>query len=316
MPKAASTATTRFAYLGPEGTFTEQALRTLPAAAKGTLLPAATILETLDLVRSGGADAGLVPLENSVEGSVAVTLDALAAGEPLLITREVLLPVTFCLAANAEVALAEVRTVGAFPVTEAQCRGWLRTHLPSAEVVTTVRSNADAAVRAAAGEFDAVLTAPLAADRHRLVQLAKEVGDYPDAVTRFVLVTGPGPLPARTGYDRTSLVAFIADNHAGALMEVLTEFAVRGINLTRIESRPTKERLGQYCFLLDCEGHVADARVGEALAGLRRICADVRFLGSYPRAGADSAPPRKGRTDADFAGSAAWLARIRQGHVD
>jgi prephenate dehydratase len=314
VPTAASTAPTRFAYLGPEGTFTEQALRTLPAAVEGTLLPAATILETLELVRSGAADAGLVPLESSVEGSVAVTLDALAAGDPLLITREVLLPVTFCLAATAEVALEDIRTVGAFPVTEAQCRGWLRAHLPAAEVVTTVRSNADAAVRAR--EFDAVLTAPLAADRHRLAQLAKEVGDYADAVTRFVLVTGPGPLPPRTGYDRTSLVAFIADNHAGALMEVLTEFAVRGINLTRIESRPTKERLGQYCFLLDCEGHVDDTRVGEALAGLRRICADVRFLGSYPRAGADSAPPRKGRTDADFADSAAWLARIRAGHLD
>jgi len=132
-------------------------------------------------------------------------------------------------------------------------------------------------------------------------------------VTRFVLVSRPGPLPARTGHDRTSLVAFIADNHTGALLEVLTELAVRGIDLTRIESRPTKQRLGRYSFSIDCAGHVADAGVGEALAALRRICVDVRFLGSYPRADDDVPAPRTGTADADFADAAAWLSRLRAG---
>jgi prephenate dehydratase len=136
-------------------------------------------------------------------------------------------------------------------------------------------------------------------------------------VTRFVLVSRPAPPPAPTGDDLTSLVAFIAHDRTGALLEVLTEFAVRGINLTRIESRPTKERLGRYCFFLDCSGHIADSRVGEALMGLRRICADVRFLGSYPRTddAQTPSPRRPGTADEDFADAAAWLARVRQGQL-
>jgi prephenate dehydratase len=108
-------------------------------------------------------------------------------------------------------------------------------------------------------------------------------------------------------------VAFIADDHPGALLELLTEFAVRGVNLTRIESRPTGAGLGRYCFSVDCEGHVADARVGEALSALRRICADVRFLGSYPRADGVATPPREGVSDTEFRDAVAWLAAIREG---
>jgi len=145
--------------------------------------------------------------------------------------------------------------------------------------------------------------------------LASEVSDVADAVTRFVVAGRPGPVPAATGADRTSLVAFLREDHPGALMELLTEFAVRGINLTRIESRPTGDGLGKYCFSIDCEGHLDDARVGEALMGLRRVCADVRFLGSYPRHDGGRAQVRPGTSDAEFAQAAAWLGRLRYGRV-
>ena len=150
--------------------------------------------------------------------------------------------------------------------------------------------------------------------------LAEQIGDHADAVTRFALVSRPGPPPMPTGDDLTSLAVYIAHDRVGALLAVLTELAVRGVNLTRIESRPTGERLGRYVFFLDCTGHVADVRLGEALRGLRRICADVRFLGSYPasHAGRRDAAGRRspaGTADADFADAEAWLARLRAGEL-
>lgn len=301
---------TRFTYLGPEATFAEQALRTLPGTRTGVLTPSPSVPDALDSVRLGDSDAALVPLENSVEGSVSVTLDELATGRPLAIIREVLLPVSFVLLVQAGTRLTEVRTVASHPHGEAQCRGWLRKHLPDASVHNAL-STSDAAAAVARGEYDAALAAPLAAARHHLEVLAEDVHDTDGAVTRFVLLTRPGRPPDPTGNDRTSVVVFIADNHTGALLEVLTEFAVRGIDLTRIESRPTKERLGRYCFCIDCAGHVADARVGEALAALHRICADVRFLGSYPRADGEVAAQRPGTSDEDFAEAADWLAALR-----
>ena len=304
---------TRFAYLGPEGTFAEAALRTIPAAAKGTALPQPTVHAAIEAVRAGDADAAVVPLENSVEGSVASTLDELATGEPLVITREVLLPVTFSLLVRPGTTAAAVKTVATHPHAEAQTRRWLREQLPRAEVLLTA-STAGAAVAVAAGEYDAAVAAPIAGTRNRLAALADDIADTPGAVTRFVLLARPGPPPEPTGADKTSLVAFIRHDHTGALLEVLTEFAVRGVNLTRIESRPTGERLGRYCFYFDAEGHVAEARVGDSLAALRRICADVRYLGSYPRGGPGE-PPRlpPGRDDAAFADAAAWLGRLRRG---
>jgi prephenate dehydratase len=318
----------RFTYLGPEGTFAEQALRTLAAAERGTRTPARTVPEALDAVRAGDADAALVPLENSIGGAVGVTLDELATGQPLLISREVVLPVEFVLAARTPVALESVRTVAAHPQAATQCRGWLRQHLGRATVVDAL-SNGAAAADAAAGTYDAAVCAPIGAGRHRLSVLADAIADRP-AVTRFALVTRPAPPPEPTGDDVTTLAVSIAHDRVGALLAVLMELAVRGVNLTRIESRPTGERLGRYAFFLDCTGHVADAGVGEALQGLRRICADVRFLGSYPRhrdavAAADAAdattaplspPPQPGLTDRDFTDAAAWLARIRAGRFD
>lgn len=309
----------RFVYLGPEGTFAEQALRTLAAAENGTRTPARSVPEALDAVRAGDADAALVPLENSIGGAVGITLDELATGDPLMISREVVLQVEFVLAARTAAPLESVRTLAAHPQAAAQCRRWLQLHLPDATVVDSL-SNSAAAAAVTAGQYDAAICAPIATGRHRLTVLADKIADHPEAVTRFALVTRPGPPPAPTGDDLTSLAVYISHDRVGALLAVLTELAVRGVNLTRIESRPTGERLGRYAFFLDCAGHVAEARVGEALQGLRRICAEVRFLGSYPRhrppgtAGSEPpvpAPP--GLADADFAAAAAWLARIRNG---
>lgn len=310
----------RYAYLGPEGTFSEAALRTLPAAAKADLWPQLSVAAALDAVRRGEADHALVPIENSVEGSVSETLDELASGDPLMVTREVVLPVSFALMSRPGTGLHAVRRIATHPHAHAQCRRWLSTVLPDAEVVPAL-STADAARSLAddGASHDAAIAAPIAAERYRLEVLATDVADNPDAVTRFVLVSRPGQPPLPTGHDKTSLVAFISDDHAGALLEVLTEFAVRGVNLTRIESRPTGERLGRYCFSIDCEGHVDDARVGEALTGLRRVCPDVRFLGSYPRAdsgpAADAAMKDAADKDALYRDAAAWLGRIRNGKL-
>jgi prephenate dehydratase len=305
----------RFVYLGPEGTFTEAALRTLPAAERGVRTPARSVPEALEAVRAGDADAALVPLENSVGGAVPVTLDELVTGSPLVITREVVIPVEFVLAAREPTPLASIRSVAAHPQASAQCRNWLLAHLPDA-VVVDVLSNAAAAISAAAGEHDAALCAPIGVPRNKLTVLADKVADHADAVTRFALLSRPGPVGEPTGDDVTSLAVSIRHDQVGALLAVLTELSVRGINLSRIESRPTGEQLGTYFFFLDCTGHVAETRMGEALQGLRRICAEVRYLGSYPRHRHhdEDPPPAVPRlSDADFADSAAWLTRLRAG---
>ena len=302
----------RFGYLGPAGTFSEAALRTLPAADRADHLPSVSVADALDAVRRGDAGGAVVPLENSVEGSVAETLDELAAGDPLQIVREVLIPVTFALMARPGTPLQDIATVTTMPHAEAQVRRWLRRELPKAKFVAAP-STADGARAVAAGEADAAVAAPLAAERYRLDVLADDIADSPGAVTRFVLVMRPGPPPPPTGADRTTVMAFIAEDHPGALLELLTEFAVRGVNLTRIESRPTGVGLGRYYFSIDAEGHVSLARVAEALAAIRRECADVRFLGSYPRADEIAPTERPGTSDLDFSDAHAWVERIRRG---
>lgn len=304
----------RYAYLGPEGTFTEQALRSLAAAAKADLQPCSTVTVALDAVRSGDADGAVVPIENSVEGSVPVTLDELATGEPLMITREMTVPIAFSLFARVGTQREDIRRVATHPHAAAQTRRWVATHLPNA---ITVHSPSTAAAAAALSEpdppWDAAISAPLAGEHYRLATLAEGIGDNPDAVTRFVLVSRPGVPAPPTGADKTSLVAFIRDDHPGALLELLEEFQLRGVNLSRIESRPTGVGLGRYCFSIDAEGHIEDARVGEAMMGLRRNCADVRFLGSYPRVDGVKTEVRAGTTGRDFSDAAAWLARLRDG---
>ena len=309
----------RLGFLGPCATFTEQALRTLPESVGAELVPCASSGAVLAAVRDGSVDAGCVPFENSVEGAVAAVLDGLVEDPALVITREVVLPVRFTVMVRPGTTAADVRTVASHPHGEAQTRGWLAANLPHADVLLTP-STSEAAAQVARGEVDAAVAAPLAAEQHGLAVLAEDVGDTADAVTRFVLLSRPGPPPASTGADRTSLVA-TTENRPGALLAVLSELSVRGVDLTRIESRPIKDRHGEYWFHLDCTGHVADPAMGEAMAALHRRCTKVRYLGSYPRA---NGAPTSGSTaiepiDASVAGAerfeaaAAWLADVRAG---
>lgn len=314
----------RLAFLGPRATFTEQALLRLPEAEGAQLLPCATTTGALAAVRGGAADAACVPIENSVEGGVPAVLDALVVDPPLVIVRETQLAVRFALLARPGTTLAEIRTVASHPHGEAQTRHWLAANLPHA-TVSMSSSTAEAAAQVARGEIDASVSAPVAASVHGLEILADDIADTAAAVTRFVLVRPPCPPPPPTGMDRTSLAA-TTENRPGALLSILTELAVRGIDLTRIESRPIKDRHEEYWFHLDCTGHVAQPAMGEALAALHRRCLRVRYLGSYAR----SQPPDElGVTepavdrrrpesvadaeDARFAAAAEWLAGVRSG---
>ncbi|MFT4010427.1 MAG: prephenate dehydratase [Nocardioidaceae bacterium] len=315
MSEATETAT-RYAYLGPEGTFTEQALRSLPEAVDASLQPAATVTVALDAVRDGQADGAVVPIENSVEGSVPVTLDELALGQPLMILREMTVPVAFALLASPGTTIGQIRRVATHPHAAAQTRKWCAANLPDAEVVhATSTAAAAAALLDPDSPWDAAISAPLAAEHYGLEALRDGIGDNADAVTRFVLVGPPGRPADRTGTDKTSLVAFMRQDHPGALLEILEQLTSRGINMTRIESRPTGAALGNYCFSIDCEGHIDDARMGEALMGLRRVCADVRFLGSYERHDGIAPTIRPGTSDQEFNQASAWLARLREGRA-
>ena len=301
----------KYAFLGPAGTFTEGALRTITGASD-QLTPCSNVTATLDMVRTGGADFALVPIENSVEGVVARTLDELASGDPLTIVAEVLLQVDFALMVRD--ANIEIKKIATHPHAEAQCRRFIAERYPSAEIIST-NSTAAAAEALAKGQFDAAIAAEVAAETYGLKIIERNIGDAEQAVTRFVLVSKPGQIPAPTGFDRTSLAAFIGIDHAGALLEVLTEFAVRGVNLTFIQSRPTGRELGHYHFIIDAEGHINDARVGDALMGLRRICEDVRFLGSYPRADKVAPTTTKSSSDEAFKNSNDWLTDVRKGRA-
>ncbi|KAB2344791.1 prephenate dehydratase [Actinomadura rudentiformis] len=305
----------RYAYLGPQGTFTEAALRSLPDAAGAEHLPYATVPAALDALRRDDVDAAVVALENSVEGSVPTTLDELAMGDPLQIVSEIHLPVSFALLVRPGTDFGDIKTVASHPHAQPQCRRWLAEHIPDAEW-RAATSNAEAAQHVADGHYDAALAGSFAAARYGLGILAEDIHDVADAVTRFVELRRPCAPPAPTGTDRTTVAAFIGEDHPGALLEILNEFAMRGINLTLIQSRPTGAGLGSYLFWMDFEGHVEDARVGEALMGLRRVVADVRFLGSYCRADQIRPEIRRGTHDADFTEAAAWLTAIRQGHPE
>lgn len=308
---------TRYTYLGPEGTFTEAALRTLPEAATRELVPMVSVPAALDAVRSGEAAAALVPIENSVEGGVTATLDELASGEPLMIYREVLLPIAFALLVRPGTKLSDIKTVTGHPVAQPQVRNWLRTHLPEA-LWESAASNADGARLVQEGRFDAAFAGEFAAATYGLEPLVTEIHDAQNAETRFVLVGRPARPAAPTGADKTSVVIWLGDDHPGALLELLQEFAVRGVNLMLIQSRPTGAGIGNYCFAVDAEGHISDRRVGEALMGLKRICPKVRFLGSYPRAGvtADQVrAARPGTSDDAFVAAAEWLARSQDGRA-
>ncbi|GMA21233.1 prephenate dehydratase [Arsenicicoccus piscis] len=332
----------RYAYFGPAGTFTEQALLSWLATNQvdGERVPIATVDGALAALRAGTVDRAVVPIENSVEGGVPSTLDALSAGDPLEVVGEVLVPITFVLAAAAGVTLADITAVGTHSHAWAQVRGWMSANLPDALYVPTL-STASAAEGLSVGRdaggsvsgsggsgsggsrsggsadvpetasYQAAVCAPVAATTHGLEVLATGIGDNAGAVTRFVVVARPGAIPHPTGADKTTVVLYQREDRAGALLEMLEQLAARGINMTRLESRPTGAGMGSYCFSLDFEGHVLDERVGETLTGLHRICADVRFLGSYPRADRTAATIDDLATDDAFLEARSWLRSLR-----
>jgi prephenate dehydratase len=300
------------AFLGPEGTFASEAADL--AAPGRARLPLPTIGEVVDAVRAGRAPLGVVPIENSIEGAVNFTSDALVFGPPgVFIGGELTLPIQMALLTRPGTQPKDVREVRSMPVALAQCRRRLNEVLPGVPV-NPAASTAEAARQAANGDGGvAALGTVRAAERYGLEVLAADLADHPDNTTRFVLL-GTAMAPP-TGADKTSLVVFLGEDRPGLLLGVLEEFALRGINLVKIESRPTKRALGQYCILLDCEGHVAEARVGEALRSVHRHVAEVRILGSYPRADLRRVEPRPADSDEAYTGAADWYAGLLR-HVD
>ena len=301
------------AYLGPRGSFAEAAVLQWSGSSGAELLPSTSVPAALEAVRGDVVDHALVPIENSVEGSVSATLDELGSGQRLVIVDEVVLPVQFSLLVRPGTRMEDVQRVATHPHAQAQVRGWLATHLPHVSVIPAMST---AAAAAALLEdpmpFDGAISQRIAADIYGLEVLADEIADTADATTRFVVVRKPGPIPAPTGADKTTLSLFIHQDQPGALLSILNEFAVRGVNMTRIESRPTRKALGDYYFSVDVEGHGADARISEALMGLHRVCLDVRDLGSYPRHDAKAPVLRSGVTDADFAEASQWFDRLKE----
>lgn len=303
------------AFLGPEGTFTAEAARRV--AGDHARRPLASIAEVFEAVRTGAVALGVVPLENSIEGSVNATLDELAFGpQGCFVQAELLLDVSMNLLARPGVTLADVATVASHPQGLAQCRKWLVTNVPGAKLVAAT-STAEAARQAAelehASDGFAAIGTVLAAERYGLEVLAGDIHDYEGNATRFGVLGHS--LPPSTGADKTSLVVFFGEDRPGLLLRILDEFALRGINLTKIESRPAKTTLGEYCIFIDCEGHPEDARVGEALRSVHRHVAELRVLGAYPRI--DAVPPHLAPTDTQeaYREAEAWHRRLL-GHVD
>jgi prephenate dehydratase len=307
------------AYFGPPGTFTEEAVRSQPDLAGLDRVPYRSIPDVLTAVESGEAAIGMVPLENSIEGSVTVTLDTLAFESDLLIQREVDLPITLVLCARPGTELGDVTSVLAFPHASAQCRRWLANKLPNADVAAA-NSNADAArsVSRSKKSGGAAIANAYAAELYGLQVLASEIEDHPGNQTRFVLV-GRG-VPAPTGHDKTSIVCFQREDKPGSLLAILSEFASRAINLTKLESRPTKQSLGDYCFVIDFEGHVADELTSDCLHNLAAKQADVKFLGSYPVAGEEEARARRRAHGKAWKQAGVWIeglrAQVRGGELD
>lgn len=303
---------TKYAYLGPVGTFTEAALIELTKGQDVDRIPAESVTAALTLVRSGQVAGALVPIENSVEGSVSGTVDELSHGELLQIVDEVAIPVEFALLARPGTKLTDIKKVATHPHAQAQCREWLAKNLPGVHVLPAMSTAAAAAELVDNANYDAAIASVTAAPHYGLAVLAEGIGDKDAAWTRFVLVKKPGHLNVATGNDKTTLALFIKADRPGALLEILTEFAKQGVNLTRIESRPTKKQLGDYFFSIDAEGHIDDENVGNALKALHRTCSDVKFLGSYPRHAqqtliVDATISNDPDVDPDI-----WLAKLRE----
>jgi len=269
-------------YFGPRGTFTQEALEANLASQFDPEVPYATIPEVFQAVQSGEVDAGIVPIENSIEGSVNVTLDTLAFETDLVIQREVVQPIRHCLFARPGVKREDITEVLSHPQPIAQCRGFLARWFPDVPVAAA-NSTADAALEVSKSDEPlAAIATEHAGKVYGLEALDCDLGDYPGNMTRFVVV-GRDKAP-RTGKDKTSIVCFIQANRPGSLLEILQEFASRGINLTKIESRPTKKVLGEYYFFIDVDGHVDDPEVAGAIGSLVGKLRELKLLGSYPAA--------------------------------
>lgn len=262
---------------------------------------------TLQAVRDGAVDAAVVPIESSVEGSVSPTLDSLGIGSRLQILAETEIDVAFSILGAPGMSLADVRSIRAYPIAAAQVRLWMEENLPGVDV-QFASSNAAAAEDVASGLADAAVSTPLAGSQLGLPTLAAGVADIENARTRFVLVSLPRPAQPRTGADRTALV-LMPDNVPGVLLGALAELGIRDIDLTRIESRPTRTEFGTYWFYVDCAGHIDDPAVGEALRALHSKM-KLRFLGSWPVAAGTGRRPPSLEEQID------WLAQLREGKGD
>jgi prephenate dehydratase len=271
---------TRYAFLGPAGTFSEEALFSLGIPDLDAV-ECGSIAEVFEAVERGRAENGVVPIENSIEGSVPATLDALAFDTSLEIQSEVVLDIHHSLVVAPGTQLADVTAVVAHPQASGQCRRWLERHLPG-RPVTAANSNAEAVQTAVASPGLAAIGPALAAEIYGGAVIESGVEDYAGNQTRFVVI-GRG-ICERTGRDKTSLALFMKKDKPGALLMILSEFAYGDINLTKIQSRPTKRQLGDYMFFVDLEGHVDDPHVKTALDCLRMKLREVRVLGSYPQA--------------------------------
>lgn len=293
-----------FGFLGPPGTLTQEALLQVVDPEQAELVYYPTVEEVIEAVEQGDVERGMVPIENSVEGTVNASIDALGFDtEGLLIEREVILPVRLHLLGRPGTTLEDVKEVYSMPHATAQCRRWLRVNLSSAKIIAA-NSTAEAAGRVAYEKAAAAAIGPnLAAQLFALEVISRDVTDHPEAETRFVVVGREAAEPS--GRDKTSLVVFIAEDKPGALLEILQVFAERKINLTKLESRPTKRVLGEYCFFIDLEGHVENEVVADSLKTLESKVARLKSLGSYPRA--------VGRLDAERLARRARAAKARAG---
>ena len=309
-------ATPVYSYLGPIGTFTWEALRQVPEAAGATWRSVSNVGEALDDVTAGRSVGAMIAIENSVEGGVSATQDALATVPGLRIIGEYLVPVNFVLVARPGVRLEDVRVVSAHPVAYAQCRHYLESALPDHGHIP-----APSNVAAAAGLLEndlaqAAVAPPGITDHHALEVLAEQIGDNPNAVTRFALVSRSLAIPERTGADKTSIIAELPDDAPGRLLEMLEQFATRGVNMSLLESRPIGDALGRYRFVIDLDGHIHDERVADALLGLRRFSPKVIFLGSYPRADKRQVEFVQEDGDEVFADARDWLRSILSGEPE
>jgi prephenate dehydratase len=300
----------RIGFLGPFGTFTEQALLSQPDLAAAELVPLRTMPDVLDAVERGEVDYGFIAIENSIEGMVNLAQDELVFSHSLLIQREVVLDIEHCLVALAGTSLDEVKVVLSMPVATAQCHAFLRERVGQAEVRAT-NSTAEGARLLAEMGPGAAAVAPRAAARHYgLEVIATDIADHPGNQTRFVLVAREG-VPAPTGHDRTGLVVYQRADEPGSLISILQEFAARRINLSNLQSRPTKDGgLGDYCFIIYADGHVADELLADAMRALHSKQGRVKFLGSYPAAG-EGAHDAREHADARWREADDWVRDLR-----